>query len=119
MCFVSVSFCRGLYGRCRSLADIAGVALEFCGDQWGSRFVQEALQRASAEVWRRDGQPVRVTVGRCCMGVDRCAACEQERQAVFVELEPHLLPMLKDIYGAQVLSVSCFEQLSFDRIAHR
>ena len=62
------------------LQDIKGFVYEFCRDQHGSRFIQQKLAVAPPE----------------------------ELMAVYQEVEPHVIPLMQDVFGNYVIQ-KCFE----------
>uniref|UniRef100_A0A6V7QU71 PUM-HD domain-containing protein n=1 Tax=Ananas comosus var. bracteatus TaxID=296719 RepID=A0A6V7QU71_ANACO len=61
--------------RCFELAEIAGHVVEFSSDQYGSRFIQQKLETATAE----------------------------EKNMVFEEIMPHALSLMTDVFGNYVV----------------
>ncbi|KAL2541598.1 Pumilio2 [Abeliophyllum distichum] len=61
--------------KCFELAEIAGHVVEFSADQYGSRFIQQKLETASA----------------------------QEKNMVFHEIMPHGLSLMTDVFGNYVI----------------
>jgi pumilio RNA-binding family len=60
--------------------DIFGHIVEFCGDQYGSRFIQQKLEAAPSE----------------------------EKRIVFDEIVPHnALQLIQDVFGNYVRHVCC------------
>ncbi|KAH6827231.1 hypothetical protein C2S53_000751 [Perilla frutescens var. hirtella] len=66
---------KGNKTRCFELAEIAGHVVEFSTDQFGSRFIQQKLETASA----------------------------QEKNMVFVEMMPQALSLMTDVFGNYVI----------------
>lgn len=88
---------KGNKTRCFELAEIAGHVVEFSTDQFGSRFIQQKLETASA----------------------------QEKNMIFLEIMPQALSLMTDVFGNYVIqkflehgSASQTRQLSEQLIGH-
>lgn len=88
---------KGNKTRCFELAEIAGHVVEFSTDQFGSRFIQQKLETASA----------------------------QEKNMVFLEMMPQALSLMTDVFGNYVIqkflehgSTSQTRQLADQLIGH-
>ncbi|XP_042044040.1 pumilio homolog 1-like [Salvia splendens] len=88
---------KGNKTRCLELAEIAGHVVEFSADQFGSRFIQQKLETASA----------------------------QEKNMIFLEIMPQALPLMTDVFGNYVIqkflehgSASQIRQLAEQLIGH-
>ncbi|XP_041993295.1 pumilio homolog 2-like isoform X1 [Salvia splendens] len=88
---------KGNKTRCLDLAEIAGHVVEFSADQFGSRFIQQKLETASA----------------------------LEKNMIFLEIMPQALPLMTDVFGNYVIqkflehgSASQIRQLAEQLIGH-